>query len=104
MSDSKPDVSRAEVEVFSSDVNSWVIRTPGRAFPATVIQGDTLFILFDEAQNLLDELRGLSGIAPRLVEEAREHRDKIWQRLLHYETVLERHGIKLPYNRHRFPR
>lgn len=103
MNDGKPDVRRVEVEVFSSDVNSWVIRTPGRAFPATVMQGDTLFILFDETQKLLDELRGITDIAPTLVDDARAHRDRIWQHLSHYETVLEGQGIRLPYNRERFP-
>jgi hypothetical protein len=104
MNDRKPDVTRAEVEVFRSDVNGWVIRTPGRAYPAAVIQGDSLSILFDEAQKLLDDLRDISGIDPHVIEDARGHRDKIWRRLLHYETALEEHGINLPYNRHRWPK
>ncbi len=99
MADNKPEVDRAEAEVFSDATNAWVIRTPGRAIPAVLIQGDTLSILVHEAEALLQGLRAASGIDSELMDSATELRDRLRERLDHYEAALDKHGIQLPYNR-----
>jgi hypothetical protein len=50
-------VETANVEVFSDAVNSWIIRTPGRQYPALVIQGDTFSTFLASAQELLERAR-----------------------------------------------
>jgi hypothetical protein len=99
MADRESDITRAEVEVFSSNVNAWVIRTPGRAFPALVIQGDSFSRLLAEAEEVLSGLRGISSIDLAFVESARQLRDMLKERLDDYETVLRQHGMPLPYSR-----
>jgi hypothetical protein len=99
MADNKPEVDRAEVEVFSSDTNHWVIRTPGRAFPAVVVQGDSLSILARRAEEILHGLRAISSIDSEVVDHAEMLCDLLQERLDHYEAVLHKHGIELPYRR-----
>jgi len=99
MADHQQDISRTEVELLSTAINAWVIRTPGRRFPALVIQGDTLFGLLQEMERLLTGLRIASGIDPKLVDSAQYLRDSLDERLQHFESVLQKHGIGLPYSR-----
>ena len=97
-------MERKEVEVFSQATNAWVIRTPGREFPAAVIQGDSLSILFNAAQSVLDRARACGCADSELVGEAEELRDLLWGQLRHYEGVLQQNGIETPYNRVLWPR
>ena len=99
MADHQPDIARTEVEVLSAATNAWVVRTTDRKFPAVVLQGDTLFTMFREAERLFSGLRVVEGIDSKLIESAQELRDMLEERLRHYETVLHEHGIGLPYNR-----
>jgi uncharacterized protein DUF6959 len=96
-------MERIEVEVYSQAVNAWLIRTPGRDFPAHVVQGDSLSQLFALAQSILDRARTCSSIDPELAEEAEELRDQLWGRVQHYEDVLGQAGFTLPYVRQVWP-
>jgi hypothetical protein len=95
-------MDREEVEVLSRKTNAWVIRTPGRQYPALVIQGDSFSALFALAQAIADRARANGDDA--LVMDAVELRDLVWGRLQQYEEVLQQHGIALPYNRQEWPR
>jgi hypothetical protein len=97
-------MERVEVESFSQATNAWVIRTPGRQFPAAVVQGDSLSILFNLAQSVLERARACSCADEELEGEAEELRDQLWGRLQQYEGVLHEHGIELPYNRTQWPK
>jgi hypothetical protein len=97
-------MERVEVEAYSQAVNAWVIRTPGRQFPAAVIQGDSLFSLYTYAQSLLEGLRAQLGEESELLADAAELRDLLWARLQHYEAVLREGGFDLPYNRTAWPK
>lgn len=83
-----------QVEIFSDNVNSAVLRHPERRFPGILVQGDTLYGLcqradvvcqklsynspgFDEMNNLRNALRGL---------------------LNHYKSVLGEHDLSLPFS------
>lgn len=43
---------KIELEVYSDASNSAVIQTPGRRFPGSVIQGDSLAILCEDLRNV----------------------------------------------------
>ena len=86
----------AEVEVFSDAVNSWIIRTEGRSFPAIVIQGDNLRYLYSLASKVsrladLEKNDELSDVAGQLLDELKE-------RIEYYESVLLGHRLELPYS------
>ena len=97
-------MERVEVESYAQDVNAWVVRTPGRKFPALVVQGDSFNGVFGLAQSILDRARSCSCPDKELVGEAEELRDQLWARLTHYEDVLRASGFALPYSRKEWPR
>jgi len=92
------------VESYSQAVNSWVIRTPGRKFPALVIQGDSYSQLFDLAQSIVERTRLNPSADPELLGEAEELRDMIWGKLHNYELTLQENGFTLPYVRNAWPK
>jgi hypothetical protein len=83
------------VEIYDDTSNVAVLRHPGRRFPGSLIQGDSLSILAGEAQWLLK--RVLKSKDRTLIAAAREHAEKLQERLEHYEKVLAEHNIQLPY-------
>jgi hypothetical protein len=85
------------VESLSKSLNAWVIRTPGREFPALVVQGDAYSQLLGLAQSILDRARAERAINKELIDEAEELRDMLRGRLEHYELTLRDHGLPLPY-------
>ena len=99
-----PAPDRAEVEVFSQATNAWVIRTPGRQYPAVVVQGDSLSQLFALAQSVLERARTCGRADAELAAEAEELRDLLWGRVQQYEATLAAHGMTLPYARTTWPR
>ena len=54
-----------EVEVYSEATNHWIVRTPGREFPAMVIQGDTCHALYVDLRDLVDHIAAMSHIDPK---------------------------------------
>ena len=96
-------MQRVEVEAYSQAVNAWVVRTPGRQFPALVVQGDSFSHLFALAQSILDRARE-ARCDDELVDDAEELRDSLWDRLQHYEETLRIGGFPLPYDRAHWPR
>jgi hypothetical protein len=87
----------ADVELWSPQTNSAVVRVPGRRFPGVVIQGDSLSILFDLAMYLSERLpessdEELRGAADDLAEQLFAH-------VKNYEAVLQARGVSLPYTR-----
>lgn len=86
---SKPD----DIEILQSAVNAPVVRIRGRAFPGIIVQGDTLNSLYTR----------VCAIVKRDIREGREDtdaefiRDTLEALLEVYETVLDAHGVDLPY-------
>ena len=87
------------LEVYSTDSNFAVLKPPGRKFPGSVIQGDSLALLASAANHLSERLAQVSGDA-ELLQAVTELRDQLEARLRHYEAVLTEHGMSLPYERH----
>ena len=83
------------VEIYDDTSNFAILRHPGRNFPGSLIQGDSLSILVGEAQWLLKRVSKSKDRT--LVAAAREHAERLQSRLEHYEKVLAAHGIQLPY-------
>ncbi len=88
-------MEQIEIEVFSQATNAAVVRMPTRHFPGLVIQGDSLHILYDLADSIVQlaaphDDEDLSG-------EAEELRDLLARYVSSYESVLKEYGIKLPY-------
>ena len=86
-----------QLEVYSQDSNHAIIRPPGRRFPGAVVQGDSLYILCEEAQYISQRLKELAITDEELLYAAQDHQEKLLDRLLHYQAVLAAHGIDLPY-------
>lgn len=82
-------------ELLSDAKNAVVARYFERNFPGVLIQGDTLKILFDDLEELREEIAGGD------LESAKEVSDVLQEKLLnlltHYEKVLSEHEIELPY-------
>ena len=86
-----------ELEVYSHDTNSGIVRLPERKFPGVVIQGDSLSILYGDLMSAVENAEG------RVSEEAfltmLESAQSVEAHLLSYESTLRSHGIQVPYDR-----
>jgi hypothetical protein len=88
-----------ELEVYSSESNCAVIKPPGRNYPGCVIQGDSLAILCQMAQNITTFVRELNVEDEDFLENVQELNNALVGRLLHYQDVLSSNGIRFPYAR-----
>jgi len=86
-----------ELNVYSTSGNHAVVQPPGRKFPGSVIQGDSLFILNELAMSIRKRIPPNSD--EELVGEVDELLGLLGGRLRHYEAVLAEHAIDLPYFR-----
>ena len=75
---------KQEIEVFSDAVNAPVLRQPGRRFPGSLIQGDSLSVLWGLARSIRDRVAGHAD--EDLVEDAEELFELIHGRLLGYQA------------------
>ncbi len=90
-------MKKEEVEIYSDTSNIAVMRHPGRPFPGSLIQGDSLYILTQLSKEAREELKqGRGENAEEVLEELVE---LLEGRLNHYEAALKEHGIELPYVR-----
>lgn len=87
-----------ELEVFSETSNYAIVRPSGRRFPGSVIQGDSLSILCEEAKQIAEQIRSLKIEDEELLYLVQDHQEKLLGRLLHYQQVLAEHSIALPYS------
>jgi hypothetical protein len=88
-----------ELEVYSEASNHAIVRPPGRRFPGSVVQGDSLSILCAEAQELSERIKTLGIQDEELLYLAQGLQEKLLGRLVHYQRVLGEHQIQLPYSR-----
>ena len=88
-----------QVEVYTRDTNAWVVRTPGRQYPALVVQGDTFSSFVSLARSVAERAHACGCADAELAEEADELRDLLAGRLTHYATVLGEYGFDVPFGR-----
>jgi hypothetical protein len=83
-----------QVEIYSDETNTSVMRHPGRHFPGVLIQGDTLYAMCTSADTACDLIgRGRAGFA-----EANKIRNSLWALLNRYKAVLDAHHVALPFS------
>jgi hypothetical protein len=88
-------MEKKAIEVYSEATNHAVIRMPGRRFPGSVIQGVSLSIMRNLAHSIH---RRVTRVADdELTADAEELLSLLDERLMHYEKVLAKHGMELPY-------
>ena len=90
-------MERKELDVYSDASSQAVIRPPGRHFPGSVIQGDSLSVLCSLARSI--HQRAVETKDQQLIDDATELLDLLDARQKHYEQVLAAHQIKLPYSK-----
>lgn len=81
--------------VLSATVNAEVVQLPGRKFPGSVIQGDTLKIALDNAEYIHSNVGDTKE--EELLRAAMNLRDSLRARLLIYEQTLRERGLDFPY-------
>jgi uncharacterized protein DUF6959 len=86
---------RVPVEIYSDATNSAVVRHPERRFPGVLVQGDTLHSLLLQ----LRAVRLAADLDPETAEIFDEALDQLKGYVEHYQVVLKRHDIELPFPR-----
>jgi len=89
-------MEKKEMEVFSQAINLGIVRMPGRKFPGSVIQGDSLRYLLALAEEI--EKRTKDSTDEELIDTLGELKELLSERLVHYEEILKEHSIELPYD------
>jgi hypothetical protein len=84
------------VEVFSDAPNAVVLRYPGRAFPGVLVQGDTLFSMWQQADRACVEPNATTS--PDSYAELTDLRNKLRALLSHYTSTLREQGLSLPFS------
>ena len=84
-------------KLLSKPTNYAVVQLPGRSYPGTVIQGDslqTLVLRLQEVRQMLDSNQ---------IEDASVKLDDICEQLTealgHYEMICQQQDIELPYKK-----
>jgi Family of unknown function (DUF6959) len=83
------------VEILSDATNAAVMRHPGRKFPGILIQGDTLFIKCQMADEACEAARG--RVDDDDFVNLTDLRDWLRGLLDHYNQVLGAHDMKFPF-------
>lgn len=85
------------LEVFSSAMNSAVIKPPGRHYPGVVIQGDSLSILCGLAKYAAIRVRDGETDHEDFLYDLEQLQHTLLAHMIHYQKVLRAHDIQLPY-------
>ena len=86
-------MERVELTVLSRATNASVVQLPERRFPGIVIQGDSLSVL----RNLAEQVLLGQNQGSRAYDDAAELFDKLNRYLQAYEETLRAHGLERPY-------
>ena len=88
---------KSEIEFLDRSPNRTVVRLPGRRFAGVVVEGDTLFDLYSEAQEIVEMLNISDS------DEAKHIAKTIVSRLGglldHYEGISVAAGLELAYTK-----
>ena len=85
------------LEVYARDSNFAIIKPPGRNFPGCVIQGDSLAYLCRRVRRIVTAVAAGRTADEDFRDDVQELNDGLIERILHYQAVLAKHGIGLPY-------
>lgn len=82
--------------VLDATPNFAVVQLPGRQFPGSVMQGDSLHALVLNARAAMAAAKNQNADS-ELTSLLEEIEEQLAIRIAIYEACLQRHGIKLPY-------
>lgn len=85
------------LEIYSEESNYAIVRMPGRNLPGCVVQGDSLAILCRSAKRIAARIKEKGIDDEELLGEVEDLNNSLLDRLLHYQQVLQQHGLNLPY-------
>jgi hypothetical protein len=88
-------MKQVQIDVLSETPNCPVVHMPGRKFPGVVLQGDSLRILLDSAEEVCRLCGSVRDSA--LFAEAVSLREKLADYVTAYEQVMKASGRELPY-------
>lgn len=91
------EMTNMELAVYSDTSNHAVVATPGRLFPGSVIQGDSLASLCDEVRRVALWVEAHTARDDDVRWTVQEIQQQLLDRLLHYQGILQANGIALPY-------
>jgi len=89
------EIDQTSALILSHVSNSAIVHLPGRKFPAVAIQGDSLSIMLSQAKSFAKFF--LNQKDEELYFEALDLAVKLQAHLTHYEEVLEKKGMTIPY-------
>lgn len=84
------------VEIYSDASNMAVMRHPGRNFPGSLIQGDSLYSMVQDLTEVRTAL--LAGNVAEAIDGVEYVLVRLEERLSHYKDVLSQHGVELPFH------
>lgn len=87
----------ANAEILDNTTNHAVVQLPGRRFPGSVIQGDSLNMLLTTARTIQQLARTAAPKNHDIHDEINFLVDQLQERHSHYESVLASRGIQRPY-------
>jgi hypothetical protein len=90
-------MEKKEIIIYSHLTNIPVIQTPDRKFPGSIIQGDTLNSYFRISKEIYELLKKKDYQNPDLIDLAEDLHRSLYDRLYHYQEVLQKEEIELPY-------
>lgn len=90
-------MTKMELEVYSEKSNLAVVTPPGRSFPGSVIQGDSLANLCNDVREIAIWVDSHSSKDDEVRWAIQEVQRQLLDRLLHYQSVLQANDMALPY-------
>src|SRR5215468_8888806 len=88
---------RSDILLLSDETNAVVLRLPERKFPGVLIQGDTLWTVYQHASEVYGRLR--AEAQTELAWSAFVVVERLYACLTAYERALASQSIELPYAR-----
>jgi type VI protein secretion system component VasF len=90
-------MKQIQIDLLSETINCPVVQMPGRKYPGVILQGDSLRILLDSA----DEVQHLCNSVPNpdLSAAIASLREKLADYVAGYEHAMEEAGRELPYSK-----
>ena len=90
-------MKQIQIDLLSETINCPVVQMPGRRYPGVILQGDSLRILLDSA----DEVQRLCDSVPDpdLSAAVASLREKLAGYVASYERAMKEAGRELPYSK-----
>lgn len=88
-------MKKITVDCLSDASNYSVIRSPGRRFPAILVQGDSLRAMADLAEEIQKMVKHSANDELRATVD--ELAEQLLSRVKHYEQVMADEHMPLPY-------